>query len=276
MSSPSRIITATDASSSNARGVVTGTRTDARDLAPFAGLDVPARERGALDNGTDLDRLARALTSVRDQRVGCVGGVRLTPTGPACVSKDAVGVRLPCRAETSTGVRRQAGFEAVRAIGIGPLVCSSSDVQPTRPRGVVGLRTGAYHAAPVAQTLHTSSGCRLQQRGLGGRIGIRSARDLGGLRRRELPGPKRGISLGQAFERTRSLERTAGGADRLARRLGDPVRGAAVAPLSPGVGLLDATRAERLDRRTDPLAAGRDLDKRRRGASVEAARIERT
>jgi len=46
--------------------------------------------------------------------------------------------------------------------------------------------------------------------------------------------------------------------------------------LAPRIGLLDATRAERLDRRTDPLAAGRDLDERRRAGSIEAARIERT
>jgi hypothetical protein len=78
------------------------------------------------------------------------------------------------------------------------------------------------------------------------------------------------------FERTRRFERTAGGADSLARCVGDPVRGTAVASLAPGVGLLDATRAERLDRRTDPLAAGRDVDERSRGASVETARIERT
>jgi hypothetical protein len=77
------------------------------------------------------------------------------------------------------------------------------------------------------------------------------------------------------FERTRRLERTAGGADCLARRLGDPVGGAAMPAPAPCVGLLDATAAERLDRRAEPLAARSDLDECSRGASVEAARVER-
>jgi hypothetical protein len=44
--------------------------------------------------------------------------------------------------------------------------------------------------------------------------------------------------------------------------------------LAPRIGLLDAMRAERLDRRTDALTAGRDFDERRSRTSIEAVRIE--
>src|SRR5256885_420087 len=99
-------------------------------------------------------------------------------------------------------------------------IITATDASSSNARAVV-LRPGARLPAPVAQALHTRSGCRLQQRGLGVGIGSSGARDLGGLRRGELPGPERGLSLGQAFERTRGLECSTGGADRLARRLGD-------------------------------------------------------
>ena len=46
--------------------------------------------------------------------------------------------------------------------------------------------------------------------------------------------------------------------------------------LAPRIGLRDAMRAERLDRRTYALTAGRDLDERRSRTSVEAVRIECT
>jgi hypothetical protein len=276
MSSPSRVITATDASSSKCPSRRHRHRTDPGDLAPFARLDVPSHERGGVDHGTDLDGLAGPVAGKRNERVGRVRGARLTPPGPAGVPEDPLEMPVPGRAEARTGVGSQARLEAVGTVGIGPLVCAAFDVQATGPRGVVGLRTCADLAAPVAEALHTRPGRGLQQCGLGRGIGARCARDLGGLRGGELPGPERLIGLGQVLERTRRLERAAGGADRLARRLGDPVRGAAMPALAPCVGLLDATSAERFDRRTDPLAAGCDLDKRGRGASVEAARIERT
>src|SRR5262249_21819890 len=63
--------------------------------------------------------------------------------------------------------------------------------------------------------------------------------------------------------------------DRLTGGFGDPMRGAAMAALAPDIGLLDTTRAERLDRGADPLAAGGDLDERRSRRSVEASRVER-
>jgi hypothetical protein len=44
--------------------------------------------------------------------------------------------------------------------------------------------------------------------------------------------------------------------------------------LAPGIRLLDASRAERLDCRTDPLASSSDLDERSCSASVETVRIE--
>jgi hypothetical protein len=120
-------------------------RTDARDLAPFAGLDVASRERGGIDDGADLDGLARPFAGQRNECVGRVCAARLTPPGPASVLEDPLEMPVPGRAEPRAGV----GGEAVGAIGICPLVRAALDVQATGPRSVVGLRTGAHRAAPV-------------------------------------------------------------------------------------------------------------------------------
>ncbi len=237
---------------------------------------MPAREGGTVDHGTDFDRLARTFTCQRNQRVGRVCGVRLSPTGAARVPKDAVGVRLPCRAEASASVRRQTGLEPVRAVGIGQLVRSSFDVEAPRPRGVVGLGAGPHDSAPVAEALQARRAGRFQELRFRGGIGAGGSRDLGSLGRRQLPGAERGIRLGQSLERERRLQGSAGGANRLARGLGDPMGGASMATFAPCIRLRDAARAERFERRTDPFTAGRDLDERSSSASVEAVRIERT
>ncbi len=240
MSSPSRIITATDASSSSARTVVTGTGPTPAISHRSPGSDVPTREGGSVDDRADLHGFAWPFAGQRNERVGGVGGPGLAASGPAGVLEDPLEVPPPSRTETRTGIRREACFQAIGAVRIGPLVRSPLDVQTPRPRGVICLRTRAHLAAAVAQALHAGPGCGLQQGRLGGGIGAGGARDLSGLCRREITGTERGVGPRQVFEGTRRLQRSAGGADRLARCLGDPVRGAAMPALAPGVRLLDA------------------------------------
>src|SRR2546423_10564205 len=154
MSSPSRVITATDASSSSDRAVVTGTGPDARDLAASPCLRVTSGEGGTVDGHAHLDRLARPFARQRHERVGCVGGTGLAPTGPARVAEDPIRVRLPRRAEPGAGVGRQASLDAIRAIRIGPLVRAAVHMQPARPRFVVHLGAGPHLATAIAQALH--------------------------------------------------------------------------------------------------------------------------
>ena len=77
MSSPSRTITATDASSSSARAVVTGTGPTRSISQRSPCLVWPRASAGTVDGARDLDRLAWTLARQRDERVGGVGGVRL-------------------------------------------------------------------------------------------------------------------------------------------------------------------------------------------------------
>jgi hypothetical protein len=154
MSSPSRVITVTDASSSSARAVRTGTGPTPRDLAPFARLDVAPRERGAVDHRPDLDGLARPFAGQPNERVGGVGGTGLAASGAAGVLEDPLEVPPPGGTEARTGVRGQARLEAIGTVRIGPLVRPTFDMKAPRPPGVVCLRAGAHLAAAVAQALH--------------------------------------------------------------------------------------------------------------------------
>jgi hypothetical protein len=153
ISSPSRTISATDASSSSARAVGHGRRTHPLDLTAFAGLGVPAGEGGAVDRHLDLDRLARTFTRQCNESVCGIGRSRLAPPGAPSFAEDPVEVPFPRRAEPRTGVGGQARFEAIHPIGIGPLTRPSLDVQAARPRLVVFLRAGADLPTPVAQAL---------------------------------------------------------------------------------------------------------------------------
>ena len=88
------------------------------------------------------------------------------------------------------------------------------------------LGAGMHLAAPIAQAFHTRGARCFEQRDLGGRVCDRRRADVGRLRRRERPGAKRSIGVGQLFERSCRLERPCRRTDSLASRLGHPVRGA--------------------------------------------------
>jgi hypothetical protein len=256
MSSPSRTITATDASSRSGSGRRDRHGPDAVDLTSLSGGGVASSQRRAVDRDAHLHRLARAFTCQRYKRVGRVGGAGFAPSGATRLAEDSVDVRLPRRAEPRPGVRRQSGLDAVRAVGISPLMRFALDVQPPRPGSVVGLGSGAHLPAPIAQSLHARLGRRLQQLPLGARICACRARDLRCLRSGKLAGAERGVGLGQLLERPRRLQRPGRRTNRLAALLGHPVRRAAMPAVAPDLCLLDPTRQASLDRRAQPLSAG--------------------
>ena len=118
----------------------------------------PRGQRGAVDGDPDLDRLAGPFTRESHQGIRRVGGARLAAPGTTGVAEDPVRVRLPGRAEPSAGVGRQACVEAVRPVGIGPLVRLALDMQPASPCPIIGLGAGAHLPAPIPQPLHARIG----------------------------------------------------------------------------------------------------------------------
>ena len=157
----------------------------------------------------------------------------------ACLPEDAVDVGLPSRAEPGACVGCHAPLEAVEALRIVPVVRAPAEVQPPRPGSVVGLSAGAHLPTPILQSLHARRAGGVQEVRLRGGIRAGRARDLRRLGRRQPSGAERGVRLRQRVQPTCGLECPARGADRLARRLGDPVRRAAMPRLAPDLRLLD-------------------------------------
>src|ERR671910_768730 len=140
-------MTATAASSSSARAVVTGTGPTAAISQRSPGFVCP-RASAALSTVT---RTSTGLhgPSVAHQRVGGVGGPGLvTPRAPG-VAEDPVDVGLPRRVEPRPGIRRHPGVEAGGAAGTRPLVGPPLHMQAPRPRPVVGLGPGTHEAGLV-------------------------------------------------------------------------------------------------------------------------------
>src|SRR5215211_2126517 len=238
-SSPSRTRTATEASSSIARAVVTGTG--------------PTRSISQRSPRLTCPRESAALSTVTRTSTGLHGP---SLAGATRVAEDPVDVGVPGRAEPSAGVGRQARLEAVRAVGIRPLVRTAIHIQPARPRLVVGFGAGAHLPTSIAQPLHTRRAGGLEELSLGRRVRHSGRRDLRRLYVGELPGAERRIGLGQLLERTRRVERPSGRTDGRPSGLGNPMSRAPMPALAPDLRLLDTARQAGLDRRAQPLGAG--------------------
>lgn len=232
------------------------------------------RQSGAVNRDAYLYRLARALTCQRYKRVGRIGGAGFAPSGAACVAEDSIDVGLPGRAEPSPGIGCHTSREAVGAVRIRPLVGPALYVQPAGPRPVVGFGAGAHLPAPIAQSLHARLGRRLQQPSLGRGISTGCACDLGRLRFGQRARPERSIRLRQLVEGPRCLQRPRRRAHRLAGHIGDPVRSAAMPGVAPQPRLLNPTRREPFDRRTDSFTACRELHQRGCARPIELPRLE--
>jgi hypothetical protein len=147
-------------------------------------------------------------------------------------------------------------------------------VQTARPRTIVVLGAGTHLPAPIPQTLHTRRGRRFEQSRLRRGIGDGGRGDLLRLYLREPPSAKRGVGLRQLVERPRRLECASRGADRLPRRFGDPVRGAAMPTHAPQTRFVHASRQHRLRSCAHPLAPPEEIEKIRRVAPFETTRIQ--
>ena len=105
----------------------------------------------------------------------------------------------------ASGARRISA--AVGAVGFGPLVGGTVDVESARPRLVVDLGAGAHLTGPVAEPLHALLGRGREQLAFRARFGFGRAGDLGDLRLGEVAAPERLVGRGQLVEGASGIQR---------------------------------------------------------------------